>query len=79
METKREEILDEGITLVQKYLSASVDHSSDAALVAAQLLLSAVAVNSKLPLQVLMDMLLQNMPSMYEVALRKMQQKEQVQ
>lgn len=78
-EEARTLVLDEGIALVERYLNVSVDQSSDATLVAAQLLLSTVAVNSKLPLQQLMDMLLKNVPAMYEVAFRKMQQREQVQ
>jgi len=76
MAEEREQVLDEGLVLVEKYLQASVDHRSDAALVAAQLLLSTVAVNSKMPLQTLMDMLLQNLPNMYAVAAQKMQSSE---
>jgi hypothetical protein len=79
MEAERQKTLDEGLDLVEKYLQVSAEHNSDAVLVAAQLLVSTTAVNSKIPLQTLMDMLLKNMPVMYEVAVEKMFQQEKFQ
>lgn len=79
MDAERQKTLDEGLDLVEKYLRVSTTHSSDAVLVAAQLLVSTTAVNSRIPLQTLMDMLLKNMPVMYEVALEKMTQQEKFQ